>query len=150
VGYPHKFNIIDDDDRLKIIKEIIVSNHLDILDKTVIKIISNIKNHTETAYENINQMVVMNFVFHEYQKVLIKNSKMDLDDLLYQFKKLLINYPSLKEFLQESAAYILVDECQDTNLIQYEILEILSEINNNLFMVGDQDQCIYTFRGSNL
>lgn len=150
IGYPKKFNIIDDDDRLKIVKEIIEENNLSILDITVLKTISNIKNHTETEYENINQAVKINFIFHEYQRILLKNYKMDLDDLLYQFQKLMINNPSLKEFLQESAEYILVDECQDTNLIQYEILEMLSKVNNNLFMVGDQDQCIYTFRGSHL
>ncbi len=59
-------------------------------------------------------------------------------------------YPYLKEAIQERAKYILVDECQDTNLIQYEILETLSEVNNNLFMAGDQDQYIYTFRASHL
>ncbi|WP_264229465.1 UvrD-helicase domain-containing protein [Acholeplasma laidlawii] len=67
VGYPNRFNIIDDDDRIKTIKEIIKNNNLEILDKDALKIISNIKNHTSTEYETINQMVLMNFIFHEYQ-----------------------------------------------------------------------------------
>lgn len=81
VGYPYKFNVIDDEDRLKIIKEIIPTSNLDILDKTALKAISNIKNHTEIIYESIHQSVIINFIFHEYQNVLIKNNKMDSDDL---------------------------------------------------------------------
>ncbi|MBU1143187.1 MAG: ATP-dependent helicase [Firmicutes bacterium] len=150
VGYEMKFGIIDDDDKLKIIRNIIKEHELDILDADAIKTISNVKNHTDTTYTSIDQAVKMNFIFHEYQAIILKNNKMDLDDLMYQFKNLLANYEALKEFLQEACEYILVDECQDTNVIQYEILEIISKKHNNLFMVGDQDQCIYTFRGSNL
>lgn len=150
IGYQKGFGIIDDNEKLKIIKKIIADNNLKILDKTVIKFISNIKNHTNQNYENINEAMITNFVFYEYQKILLQNQKMDLDDLLYYFHKLLKLYEPLKEIIQQTSKYILVDEFQDTNVIQFEILELLSGVHNNLFMVGDQDQCIYTFRGSNL
>src|SRR5690554_4248829 len=150
IGYEKGFNIIDDNEKLKIIKKIILDNKLNILDRDAMKYISNIKNHTEINYENINEAMITNFIFYEYQKTLINNQKMDLDDLQYYFLKLLKTNAGLAEAIQNTSEYILVDEFQDTNVIQYEILDILSKKHNNLFLVGDQDQCIYTFRGSNL
>ncbi len=150
VGYEKGFSLIDDEDKIKIIRNIINEDKLDIIDSEVVQAISAVKNHNIFINKNLKQSIIINYIFHKYENILLRSLKMDLDDLLYKFYKLLLNQNFIKIHLQQISQYILVDECQDTNKIQYEIIMLLSQIHNNVFLVGDNDQCIYTFRGSNL
>ena len=150
LGYKEFFIVIDDDDKLKVIRKIINENNIELIDTEVAKIISAIKNHTKYPLKSLKESFIINYVFHRYQEILKSYNKMDLDDLVYQFYKLLRQEKYFLEHLQKTCQYILVDECQDINNIQYEILLMLAKKHNNLFLVGDQDQCIYAFRGSNI
>ncbi|MCP3738332.1 ATP-dependent helicase [Rossellomorea sp. BNER] len=78
----------------------------------------------------------------------IENRKMDFDDILIKAYDLLVNNPSLTTGLQKRFQYVMVDEFQDTNLLQYSLIKILVESHRNLFIVGDDDQTIYSFNGA--
>ena len=147
--YPH-FMIIDEDDKKKVIKDIIKELNLPITDKDASLAISKYKDLSSPKLKTIEEKLQYLKVFYEYQNTLKQTNRMDYDDMLYQFYNLLINSNWIKEGLQEMTRYILVDECQDINKIQYQIILKLSEIHQNIFMVGDEDQCIYSFRGSDI
>ncbi len=150
IDYKERFTIIDDEDKLKIIRKLIQDNNLDIVDVDAVEAIAAVKNFNKYNFRDLKQSYTINYIFHLYQKILKQSCKMDLDDLLYQFYNLVKNERFILEHLQDICEHILVDECQDINNIQYEILQLLSKQHQNLFLVGDQDQCIYTFRGSNI
>lgn len=86
-------------------------------------------------------------IYLEYQQWLEENQKLDFDDMLLQCYEYLRKYPSEREKWQSRFAYILIDEFQDINALQYETIKLLSG-NHNIFAVGDDDQTIYSFRGS--
>lgn len=87
-------------------------------------------------------------IFLRYEEELRREHLMDYDDILDQCYRLLCANQSLKEYWEDQFRYILVDEFQDINFIQYRILKMLSDTNRNLFVVGDDDQAIYAFRGA--
>ena len=88
-------------------------------------------------------------VYRTYQAELLDENLMDVDDLLLQLAVLLREFPAVRHMFQQVFEYILVDEFQDTNLVQYEIVKMLAPPHNNIFVVGDEDQSIYAFRGAN-
>ncbi|MBO5910473.1 MAG: UvrD-helicase domain-containing protein, partial [Clostridia bacterium] len=85
-----------------------------------------------------------------YQNELKKNNAMDFDDLLINFYKLIASNEDVRTSLQERFQYIHVDEFQDTNKLQYDIIRILADKHKNIFIVGDEDQSIYSWRGANI
>lgn len=87
-------------------------------------------------------------VYREYERLRKSRKKMDFDDMLVLCYELFLNRPDLLALWQKKFRYILVDEFQDINRIQYEILKMLAHPENNLFIVGDDDQSIYRFRGA--
>lgn len=89
-------------------------------------------------------------VYREYQEQLKINNALDFDDLLLKTLELLEKCPQVLEYLQNKYKYIHVDEFQDTNLVQYKILKLLGAKYKNVFVVGDEDQCIYCWRGANI
>ena len=89
-------------------------------------------------------------VYERYQKHLRENNALDFDDLLNETRNLLKTNQEAREYLSGSFRYILVDEFQDTNEVQYEIIRYLSSVHKNLFVVGDDDQSIYGWRGAKL
>ena len=89
-------------------------------------------------------------VYHRYQKHLRENNALDFDDLLNETRLLLKNNETAREYLGGRFRYILVDEFQDTNAVQYEIVRYLSSVHGNLFAVGDDDQSIYGWRGAKI
>lgn len=149
LGFSSEPNIIDEDDSKKILKEIIKELNLDISEKNLSSNISKMKNHQKIDGRSLYTTMIENALFYEYQKRLKMCSLFDFDDLLYYFYMILVEDEIFREYIQSRYKYIMIDECQDTNKIQYEIITMMNG-NNNLFMVGDQDQCIYSFRGSNL
>ena len=85
--------------------------------------------------------------FQRYQQDLKETSSIDLDDIVYYFYEIIKNDKTFREMMQ-GYKYIMVDECQDTNPIQYEILKLIRGSKNHLFFCGDDDQSIYAFRGA--
>lgn len=150
IGFDYPIAIIDKDDEMKIIRKIINENNLDIKDTDCYKYISNIKNHIENKYKNLNESLNVSLIFKELQQALKQINRMDFDDILYYYHQLInIDLDYLNDLIKQMK-YILIDEAQDMNQIQYEIIKSLAKKSKLFFLVGDQDQCIYTFRGSNL
>ena len=149
-GFEKGIQVLDEEDKKQIIKQIIKQHNIKMNDKDLITYISKIKNHVEYEPLSAQDQLYLNKTFIEYQETLKRYNKLDFDDILYYFKELLDTSSFIREELQNECKYILVDECQDTNKIQYEIIKILSQKHQNLYMVGDPDQLIYTFRGSNI
>lgn len=141
--------IIDEEEQSKIIKELIekYNLHKNILEG--LKVISSVKNGMKifapTYFEQKENIIL----YYEYEKYLKYQNKMDFDDMNLKLLKALKEDISFKEIVVSNIKYILVDECQDLNQIQYELLKELS-VNANIFMVGDTDQSIYEWRGSDI
>lgn len=115
------------------------------------KAISLAKNHKvlpEMYKETDEFSKTVRQVYQTYQAELLDENLMDVDDLLLQLAILLSEYPSVRKKFQQEFEYVLIDEFQDTNLVQYEIVKMLARPQNNIFVVGDEDQSIYAFRGA--
>lgn len=137
------FNI----DEIDLINEEILDN-LGIKDnEKYIKLVSKIKNNILSKDElNTNDFNI----FNDYIKALIKEEVYGYDDMIYLCIKIILENGNLRNNLQNKYKYILVDEAQDLNNSQFLLIRILSLPENNIFMVGDDDQTIYTFRGANI
>ena len=156
-GYTKYFTIYDESDSKKVIKKVIKQLDLD-SDKLsdVDWHISNAKNMGYDAlqyakefgyYDHIKDITK---VFVAYEEELHNSNALDFDDLLVKTLYLLENVQQVREYYQNKFRYILVDEFQDTNLVQYKIVKILASKWRNIFVVGDEDQSIYGWRGANI
>mgnify|MGYP003304504376 FL=1 len=147
LGYSLNFEIIDEEDVNKIIVDIY--KDLDISKKYFSpKAAANIISSYKNGIGEINGVIKQ--VFDAYQKRLKDNNQVDFDDLLLLTNQIFSNYPDVLEYFQNKYKYILVDEFQDTNVIQYNIIKMLANKYRNIFVVGDDDQSIYSFRGANV
>ncbi len=156
-GLTSNFTIMDSDDVLSIIKKIMKDLNYDIKDISPSFIrnkISFIKNEmlsdaevTRYFASEIEKKVVE--VYFRYQDVLRKNNAIDFDDLLKLPVDLFMKNQSILDKYQEKYQYILVDEYQDTNEVQYKLIKLLGSKYHNIFVVGDQNQAIYGFRQAN-
>ena len=88
-------------------------------------------------------------VYRKYNKKLLINNSVDFDDLLILPIKLFKQYPDILKYYQDKYKYVLIDEYQDTNEAQYMFSKMLCNNHKNIFVVGDNDQAIYAFRGAN-
>ena len=150
----NNFNIIDSDDSLSIIKKILKSENLDPKKYNPYFIrnrISLIKNEMLSEAEmdrvfntDIDKLCVD--IYYKYQNTLRKSNCIDFDDLLVLPVKIFMNHKDILEHYQERYKYILVDEYQDTNPVQYKMCKFLSSKYQNIFVVGDMNQSIYGFR----
>lgn len=106
----------------------------------------------EYAEENAKERDIdeVTKVYARYQAHLKENNSLDFDDLLNETRKLLKRNEEAREYLGGRFRYILVDEFQDTNEVQFEIVKLLSSVHGNLFAVGDDDQSIYGWRGAKI
>ncbi len=150
-GYRKNFTIIDADDSLKIIREIMKSEGFDQKEynpKMIQSIISNIKNLEPFFTKDFKLEACVNKVMDEYNKRLVKENLLDFDDLIGLTLDMLTYNPNILDKYQNKFEYILVDEFQDTNIIQYKLIKLLANKRRNIFIVGDQDQSIYSFRGA--
>lgn len=158
-GYTKNFTIIAENDRTKILKDLLKTHCC--LDDELEKVemhLDNIKNKgldieeyfsALREYDRNSNLVTYQKICFEYENYLHKNNALDFDDLL---NKTLFLFNNFKEVLFKYADrfhYILVDEFQDTNLVQYKLVKMLASVHKNLFVVGDEDQCIYSWRGAN-
>lgn len=153
LGYKRGFQIIDDDDAKKIIKEILKEEKPDADQKELKQIrskISKIKNRSESGGSDYDNNDLASQIYDEYQKYLFTNNLVDFDDLLLLTIELFKQFPEIKEIYNKKFQYVLVDEFQDTNNVQYELVSLILGKNKNIFIVGDEDQSIYAFRGANI
>ena len=157
LGYSKNFTIIDSDDSLTIIKKIIKDLGYDpkyYNPKMIRNMISSAKNEllSPTDYErfaNTEEARVAYEVYLKYQNKLMASNSLDFDDLLMKPIELLRKNPEVLKSYQERFQYILIDEYQDTNEAQYILSKMLAAKHKNICVVGDNDQSIYSFRGSN-
>ena len=156
VNIDKNFTILDSDDSLKVIKIIIDDMNLNktISPKHVKEVISSYKNKLvlpEEAEKNTYTFEEKQIVdiYEKYNKKLYNSNSVDFDDLLLIPYLILDKYNAVLEDFQEKYKYILIDEYQDTNDAQYFLVKMLSAKYKNLFVVGDSDQSIYSFRGAN-
>lgn len=157
LGYKKEFTILDSDDSLLIVKRILKDMNLDskIYNPRAIRNrISSAKNEMILPDElerfsacDFDEKVVD--VYRKYQEKLESNNSLDFDDLLLRPIELFNNHPEVLNEYQERFKYILIDEYQDTNEVQYTLTKLLSKKNKNICVVGDESQSIYAFRGSN-
>ena len=149
--YTKYFNIIDDDDSLKIVKEIMKEmGDLYTSPKEMRNLISKSKNFLDFKIKDIDRKTEFHKVFDEYEARLKKDNLLDFDDLIIKTIELLTKFPNVLEKYQHKFQYILVDEFQDTNELQYKLMKLLSQKHKNIFVVGDDFQSIYAFRGAKL
>lgn len=158
LGYGNNFNIYDTDDQKSLINKIMKELNIQD-DSTPGKIatrISKLKERgidTKTIEKEVDLKVPSNRtffdIFDKYSKTLKESNAMDFSDLILNANKVL-NDPEVLERVQNRYKYIIVDEYQDTNNLQYEIINKIAAKYNNICVVGDEDQSIYAFRGANI
>src|SRR5450432_3990343 len=164
MGYPNSFTIYDTDDAKSVVKAVV--NELNLDDKhykpgTVYNRISGAKNALVGPAEYANDYYIQQEdmrsnrpaiaqVYDAYAKRCFKNGAMDFDDLLIKMYELLKNFPEALSKYQRKFKYILIDEYQDTNPAQYEIIKLLGAQHENVCVVGDDAQSIYSFRGATI
>jgi DNA helicase-2/ATP-dependent DNA helicase PcrA len=164
VGYPRNFSIYDTDDSKSVVRTVVKELNLD--DKhykpnTIYNRISNAKNSLITPEEYSNDYGIQQEdmranrpmtarIYQAYCQRCFKNGAMDFDDLLLQFYLLLNTHPESLSKYQRKFKYIMIDEFQDTNTSQYAIIKLLGAMHENVAVVGDDAQSIYSFRGATI
>ncbi len=164
LGYPRNFSIYDTEDSKNVLKAII--KELNLSDKvykpsSVYNRISSAKNSLITAAEYLNDFALQNQdiktnrpligkIYEAYTERCMRNGAMDFDDLLLKFYQLLTTFPESLSKYQRKFEYIMIDEYQDTNNAQYQIIKLLGAMHENVAVVGDDAQSIYSFRGATI
>lgn len=154
VGYNSNFTIYDTDDQKRIVKAILKGQNLSIngvklTERDLVSMISKIKEQIKTLdeYSVMNKQIVE--VYDKYNRALLESNAMDFSDILLNTYKLL-QKPEILEKVQNKYKYIMIDEYQDTNNLQYKIIDLVARKSSNLCVVGDENQSIYGFRGANI
>lgn len=159
VGIKRHFTIFDRDDSKKAVKETLLDLNLDpkLHDPShIMGIISREKGGGRSAEDYIRSNKhgyfpnVVKQVWPKYEKILVRDSALDFDDLLLKTMTLLNNNREVREFYQKTWEYVHIDEYQDTNRVQYEISKMLVGEKRNICVVGDVDQNIYSWRGADI
>nr|WP_326185756.1 UvrD-helicase domain-containing protein [uncultured Oscillibacter sp.] len=161
IGFDKDFTIYDTDDSKRVIKDILKEQNLDektFQPKSVLSIISSSKDKYESpedfakkhSNENDWKMSRIAKVYAAYTKKLRAANALDFDDIIYHTVTLLQREPEVLRYYQDKFRYVLVDEYQDTNHLQYLLTSLLAGGRKNLCVVGDDDQSIYRFRGANI
>ncbi len=164
IGYPNSFTIYDTDDAKSVVKAVTNELNLDIQHykpNTVYNRISGAKNALVGPAEYKNDYYIqqedlranrpmIGHIYEAYAKRCFKNGAMDFDDLLFKMYELLKTFPEVLHKYQHKFKYILIDEYQDTNPAQYEIIKLLGAVHENVCVVGDDAQSIYSFRGATI
>ncbi|MGN0434249.1 MAG: ATP-dependent helicase, partial [Bilifractor sp.] len=158
IGYENNFTIYDTDDSRQVMKEVIRLLELDpkvYKEKAILRQISSAKNEMigpEEYEKNASGWVEKQYArcYYAYQKRLKENNALDFDDLLVLTVELFRREPDVLSYYQEKFRYIMIDEYQDTNTVQFLFVKLLASRYRNLCVVGDDDQSIYKFRGANI
>lgn len=159
LGYENHFTIYDTDDQKTLIKEVCRKVDVDtkvFKERSLLSAISSAKNEMILPDEfelnaggDFAKMKIAK-VYREYEAQMRANNALDFDDLLVKTVQLLQTQPDVLESYQERFRYIMVDEYQDTNTVQFQLVSLLAGKYKNLCVVGDDDQSIYKFRGANI
>ncbi len=159
LGYKTGFTVYDESDKKALIKRIVKDlniNEKDFPISLLVGVISKCKERemgpSEYYDENREDFrtETIHKVYESYQRELMSNNAMDFDDLLWNGAKLLESDAKVLEYYSNRFRYIMVDEYQDTNYLQYKIIKMLASKHGNLCVVGDDDQCIYEWRGADI
>jgi DNA helicase II / ATP-dependent DNA helicase PcrA len=159
-GYTRAFTIYDQDDSVRLVKNCIRDLGLDerqLTPRSVQAAISSAKNRgddaeafTARAQHVDERRASIARVFQQYEERLQRNNALDFDDLLIKTVRLLRDVPEVRERYNDRFRYILVDEYQDTNSLQFGLIRLLTEQQQNICVVGDPDQSIYRWRGADI
>ena len=159
IGYANNFTIYDTDDQKTVMKHLIKKLQLDTKlykERSLMSAISSAKNEMILP-EQFEKNAGLDWkkkkiaqVYYEYQAELKKNNALDFDDLLVKTVELFQRCPDVLEFYQDKFQYLMVDEYQDTNMVQFKFISLLAAKYRNLCVVGDDDQSIYKFRGADI
>lgn len=149
--YNKKFTILDEEDSIRVIRKIISESNreFETTPKEFKKVISKNKNNKDYSV-NIPSIEDFMYVNQKYEEKCKKDNLLDFDDLIIKTIELFTKNPKILEKYQNQFEYILVDEFQDTNEFQYDLMTMLSSKHRNLFVVGDDFQSIYSFRGAKI
>lgn len=164
LGYPNNFTIYDAEDAKSLIKSILNDMNLDpkiYKPNLVYGRISAAKNSLFSAQAYVNDRDIqkedsrsnrpfIGQIYSRYASQCFKNGAMDFDDLLFKMYELLSRFPEVLAKYQHKFRYVLIDEYQDTNMAQYKIIKLLAAANENICVVGDDAQSIYSFRGATI
>jgi len=151
LGRKNNFVIIDSDDKKKILKSIDKETTTSLLASEISKFKNSTMSVPEakaSAQDKLYSKIAD--VYEKYENYLLENNLVDFDDLLLLTYRILDDYPKLADTTSERYRYIMVDEYQDTNELQYKLLEKLCSNHSNLCVVGDDDQSIYGWRGATI
>lgn len=155
--YDSNFSIYSDQDTDKLFKQICAKYNIEKEEKrkNISYHINNLKNNNMTMteykkmYEYLDDIETIEHIYYDYQVELRKANALDFNDLMNVTYQLFKQCPEVLEKYAKRFKYVLVDEFQDTNTIQYDLVKMLTSVHKNIFVVGDEDQCIYTWRGAN-
>ncbi len=155
LGRANTFVIIDSDDKKRLIRTLAKSFKIDLNLSFIANEISTYKNTLLTPKEVTAKAELPDYkkvarIYEAYQQNIEENNLVDFDDLLMLTYQILASDPKLRAETSNRYRYIMVDEYQDTNELQYKLLELLASEHNNLCVVGDDDQSIYGWRGANI
>lgn len=159
LGYDNNFTIYDGDEQKTLMKDVCKLLQIDTKtyrERTILSAISSAKDEMITpeeyelnAYGDFSKKKIAE-AYKEYERQLKANNALDFDDLLVKTVQLFQTEPEILEYYQERFRYIMVDEYQDTNTVQFKLISLLAAKYKNLCVVGDDDQSIYKFRGANI
>jgi DNA helicase-2/ATP-dependent DNA helicase PcrA len=158
LSYTRDFTIYDEADQLQIIKGAMKDLKVDdrlVTAKTIQSRISHAKNHGKTAQSILDESWEPSWeytanVFNEYEKRMRKSNALDFDDLLIKTVDVFDKFPQVAEKYSARFQYCMVDEYQDTNRQQYRLVRNLTRVHDNICVVGDEDQSIYSWRGADI
>ncbi len=159
IGYTSHFTVYDSDDSRRLMKDILKKLEIDekiLPHRSVLNEISKAKDKMQTPADLKNdqqynsRLSMIADAYEMYQNRLKTSDAMDFDDLLCNTVKLFMEHPDILEMYQRQFKYIMVDEYQDTNKVQYQFVSLLAKKHNNICVVGDDDQSIYKFRGATI
>lgn len=158
IGYDRNFTIYDETDKEKVLKRVIDELNLerDKYLKLALSHISTAKNEClspeeyKKEYAGLRMIDEICNIYEAYDNQLARNNALDFDDLLYKTYTLFLEYPEIADNYSQNFQYVHVDEFQDTNKVQFWIINRLAQVHKNIFAVGDDDQSIYGWRGAKI
>lgn len=159
IGYRSGFTVYDESDKKALLKRIVKELKVDEKFYSISSLIGQISkckeheelpdDYLENNQDNFKAETIYK-VYARYMEELIQNNAMDFDDLILNGVRVLESNPDIRSYYQKRFRYIMVDEYQDTNYLQYKLIHLLAEQSHNLCVVGDDDQCIYEWRGADI
>ena len=158
IGFPQNFTILDEEDQLKLLKDIAAEfdyKKSDPIVKTALNYIGNKKMNEQYPddikihHESFDGEKICLEFYQRYEEIKQSQFALDFDDLLLKTNQILTSFPDIRMKWQDKYDHILIDEFQDTNNSEYKLISLLLRNNSCLYVVGDPDQTIYTWRGAN-